>query len=1020
MKNRYERPPQRSLLRRSLLTLALGLALGQSVHAQDTSGAIFGRLPSGLTGKVIVENLETGLRREVVASEDGRFRLPGLPNGRYRVLLDRDGETVAESAVSVNAGAGSEVVLAAGAAAATTELDGVVVTANGGNAIDVSTVESPLVISANDLQKMPIAQNITAISLLAPGVAEGDSRYNGGRFNSLPSFGGSAVSENAYYINGFPVLNPLTNYGYSELPFNSIDQIQLATGGYGVEYGRATGGVVNVITKRGSNEWKAGGQLIWRPESLTAAPRNIYYSKDTDRDEAGTIYRYRNENLSDKTTASTYVSGPLIKDKLFIYAAAEFVREDGAETDRINGTSTTNLSPTVGWNDYTYRSPRWLVKTDWNITDSHRLELTGFSDRLKRSVDSSGFDYETLKHDTDRNGGLYQNEQTTTYIGNYTGYLTDSLTLTAMYGESKWKYDYVPLNYDPTCPRIAWAAGSQIPGLTYPTCQSSPSATLPIADKGDKVKNGRIDLEYRIGDHTLKGGYDYNNARSVTGESYAGGESWIYYRSSNPNTPVDASAGIGSPASGGGYGTDGYYVLNREYVSRSDVQVKQKAMYIKDLWQISDNVLLEIGVRSEEFANYNSAGVAFAKKSDQIAPRFGATWDVNGDSSLKLFANAGRYHLAMPNNVAVRGADGALNVRQAFTYTGIDPVTGAPTGLTSLGPVWSPNNEFGEPKDPRTVAASNLRSHYQDAFSFGMEQNLGAFNVGAKASYRTLGSAIDDFCDYRPFVAAAIAGGMDPAVAQEFSHEFSCAMFNPGQSNTFWQDVDGDGVLEKYNLSASQLGYPKVKRKSYALDFFLERPFDGTWYARVDYTYSKNWGNTEGQLLSDLGQVDVSATQAWDFPELMEHASGLLPNHRKHQIKARGYYQFSPEWTFSSTLMYASGRPRNCIGLYPDSESEGAGYDSGYFYCDGKPSPRGTYGSLPATYRVDFGVRYAPEWAKGVTLSADVFNVLNRQSVQNVYEQYNQDSTGTIDPNFGRPISFTAPRSVQFTARYDW
>lgn len=1020
MKSTPKSPAQRSLLRRSLLTLALGMALGQSVQAQDTSGAIFGRLPSGQSGKIVVENVETGLRREVVASEDGRFRLPGLPNGRYRVMLDRDGETITESAVVVNAGAGSEVMLG-GAAGETMELDGVVVTATSGNMIDVSTVESPLVVTAADLQKMPIAPNITSIAMLAPGVTDGDSRYfQGGRFASLPSFGGSAVSENAYYINGFPVTNPLLSYGFTELPYNAVDQIQLSTGGYGVEYGRSTGGVVNVITKRGTNEWKIGGQVIWRPESLSAAPRNIYYDKNTGRTEAGSIQQYMNENQFDRTTVSAYAGGPIVKDKLFIYAAAEFVKQEGGATDDTNGIVTSANATRTGWNDYTYRTPRWLLKGDWNISDNHRLEVTGFSDRLKRSTDSYGFDYAALKHNDTKGGGLYRDDNTKTWIGNYTGHLTDDLSISAMYGEATTDKIYEPYAYDPSCPRISFAAGGRVPGLTYNNCQNSPTSRVNLRDTGDKVKNGRFDVEYRIADHTLKAGYDYNEARSTTGQTSAGGNLWTYYRSTTPNDPVDPSHGVGSPASGGGYGVDGYYALRTDHLSSSDVKVEQTAVYLKDLWQISDNVMLELGVRSEAFSNYNTNGDAFAKKRNQIAPRFGATWDVHGDSSLKLFANAGRYHLAMPNNVAVRGADSAINTNQAFAYTGVDPVTGAPTGMVALGPVYSGNNEFGEPKDPRVVAATNLRSHFQDAVSFGMEQNLGAFNVGAKASYRTLRSAIDDFCDYRPFVAAAIANGMNADVAEGFSDRFSCAIFNPGVGNTFWQDVDGDGTLEKYNLSASQLGYPKLKRKYYGIDLFLERPFDGKWYARVDYTFSKNWGNTEGQLLSDIGQVDVSATQAFDFPELMEHANGLLPNHRKHQLKARGYYQLTDEWTLSGNLLYASGRPRNCLGIYPDRNNPGAGYRSSYFYCNGEPSPRGSYGSLPATYRLDLGVRYAPEWGKGLTLSADVFNVLNRQSTQNVNEQYNQLGTTTVNPDWGRTISYSAPRSVQFTARYDW
>ncbi|WP_067652253.1 TonB-dependent receptor [Dokdonella koreensis] len=1013
------RPPA---LRRSLLALTLGMALGHAALAQETAGSIFGRIPDGQTGTVVIENRETGLKREIAVTGDGRFRVPGLPNGTYRVHLQRDGQVVAEAAVVVTAGAGSEVQLLAGQP---TELEAYVVTASRGNAIDVSTVESPVVITTEDLKNMPIAPNLTAISLLAPGVIAGDSAYSDPpRFSALPSFGGSAVSENAYYINGYPVTNPLTNLGYSELPFNAIDQIQLSTGGYGVEYGRATGGVVNVITKRGSNAWEAGGQVIWRPEGLMAAPRNIYYG-DNGRalgqpGDAGRIYQYRNENLFSSKTASAYLGGPIIKDTLFFYAAGEFVRQDGGGSDAAASSATAiENARTNGWRDYTYRTPRWLGKLDWNITGNHRLELTGFSDRAKQSVDLTGMDYTDFSHNDVKAGGYYRDDKTTTWIANYTGYLTDSLTLSGMFGRSKTDHVNEPYQYNPDCPSVTVAPGAGIEGFTYPTCQFA-TDTLTPAGANDKTRNGRLDLEYRVGDHTFKAGYDYNRSESLMGEEfYPGGSWWEYLRSDDPNTPVAPTFGIGSPASGGGHGLQGYYVIHHVNFGRSTLKVEQKAQYIKDLWQVTDNVLLELGLRNEQFANYNSAGDTFAKKNRQLAPRFGATWDVRGDSTLKVFANAGRYHLALPSQVAYRGADGIVNTQEAYVYTGVDPVTGAPTGLTPLGPRWSENNEFGQPKDPRTVAAANLRSHYQDAATFGFEQAISGFNVGAKASYRTLRSAIDDTCDARPFRRAALANGLDPEAVADW--QFQCALFNPGYANTFYQDVDGNGVLERYDLSAADLRYDKAKRKYYAIDLFFERPFDGTWYARVDYTFSRNWGNTEGQLQSDYGQDDVSQTITWDYPELMEHANGLLPNHRKHQLKARGYYQFTPEWMLSGSFVYASGRPRNCIGYYPDPDNEGAGYGSYYYYCNGVPAPRASYGSLPAIYRFDLGVRYAPGWAKGMTFSADVFNLFNRQSAQNVVEnRFLNTSSSTVSANWDRVRSYSPPRYIQFSARYDW
>src|SRR5690606_9875030 len=119
--------------------------------------------------------------------------------------------------------------------------------------VDVSVTDSRVVFTAEQLQKISVGNNIQAVALLTPGVVQADSRYG-----NVQSFGGSAASENAYFINGYAVTNPLTNLGSTTLPFDGISQYQAHIGGYGAEFGRATGGVVNIITKRGTNEWPGG------------------------------------------------------------------------------------------------------------------------------------------------------------------------------------------------------------------------------------------------------------------------------------------------------------------------------------------------------------------------------------------------------------------------------------------------------------------------------------------------------------------------------------------------------------------------------------------------------------------------------------------------------------------------------------------------------------------------------------------------------------------------------------------
>lgn len=1027
--------------RRTPLALAMVLASTAGMAQSNITGSIFGQVagPADDTS-VVIQNTDTGLTRTTAVDKSGRYRFSSLPVGRYKVTLQgANGAPIGtRDNVELNIAGGTEVSFDASAAAHAQNLGTVVVTANALPAIDVSTIDTRTALTSEQLAKLPMGERgVAAAAMLAPGVVANASY-------GVPSFGGAASSENAYFINGYAVTNPLTSIGFSTLPFDAIDQEQVLTGGYGAEFGRSTGGVINIITKRGGNQWKGGVYTVWEPQALRANPRNNYYPNtgaypandpDPSRRTDGTLYQYRNKNQYWKSTYGAYASGPLIKDRLFFYLDAEMNRREGTSVASYANSSAATAR--FGWNDYSYEMPRWTGKLDWNITDNHLLELTGVSDKTQYWSDRSTFDYGSLSHGDSQTGGVYTKNGGELYVGKYTGYLTDNLTVSALYGTQKIKHVETPGGYDPNCPYISASTQSQVPGLVYNSCQTAISSTTLIPGANDSTNGWRLDIEYQLGDHDLRVGYDAQTAKSFTGSSYVGDYAWVYGRQTNPNTPINSSLGvIGSPASAGGYGTQGYYVYKAYSTRSAAVKTEQEAQYIEDRWQINDRWLLSIGLRNEQFSNFNKNGEAYIRQRHQLAPRLGAAWDVYGDARLKVFANAGRYHLAIPNNAATRSISGSLITSQYFTYTGVDPVTGVPTGLNPIavnpnsaylcpnGGV-SSNLECGQAPDPRTVAAKNIRSHYQDEYILGMQQRLSdRYNWGAKLTYRKLQSAIDDTC-------AQVLGG-------------SCIAFNPGQGNTF-VFLEPDGSYRTEYFSKEQLGMPDLKRKYYALDLYLERPFADKWYGKVEYTFSRNYGNTEGQLASDLdtgsgGQEDVGRTQDWDLPQLMVGANGPLPNHRAHQIKAFGYYQLTPEWRFGTTLIAASGRPKNCTSYYPTADA-GLYNGSYYYFCglagsgtavgssnyvapsaDYRFSPRGSQGTTPWTYQLNLNAAYTPDWGgldHKLTLQVDVINVLNRQTPTMYNWRYASNRT-TVNPLYGRELNYTDPRYVRLTARYDF
>lgn len=1039
------------VLRKSVVARALAVAFGAIAVAggittnafaqSNTTGTIFGQMATGAGTSVVIENVGTGAKRTLTPDAGGRFQATALPPGQYKAQLMKGTTVVSTTEVEVLIGQGAEVQFAGSAALAAVQVVGVRKT------IDVSSSNNGANFNAKQLEQLPIAKDIGAIIQLAPNTTRGDVRYNG-----AASFGGGSVAENSYYINGFPVTNPLTQLGSSQLPFGAISQAQILTGGFGAEFGRSIGGVMNVITKSGTNEWEGGVSYSVTPGSMRATPKDIYYAMTGDPENAttdGTLLFRRSQNTSQSNTVGAYLGGPIIKDKLFMFFAAETLDTNSSGVALGTDSIATGSVAKRGWYDRKDTTTRYLGKFDWNLTDNHHLELTLIGDQSKRAENLSGYNYATsLNNGVTVLTNSYKNDplnaNAATPVGmddqilKYTGYLTEDLTLSALYGRAQSPH---------TSSHIVAGGGdistihgislltptAAAPGLSYNNLQLLSGSNLSAPESSDDVTSKRIDLEWHLGKSTIKAGIDNNVMTSKNaGILTAGGGSYSYRFTSKPTT-LKPLPGEDTVASGGGLGPLGYYGRESIFSSVTDVASDQQAQYVEERYQVTKDLFVTLGLRNESFQNKNERGETFLEQNNVLSPRFGAAWDVKGDSSLKVFGSAGRYNVQLPTALGVRGAGVSTLTRQSFTYTGINP-DGSPIGRVNLGGVFSPDGELGQPKVAALLAATNLKPNQQDEFTIGFEKAVSRdLNLGSKLTYRKLLATIDDFCDPSVFYTYATKNGIDssgfnPGVGSTPN----CIYFNPGLANTFLVDWKGTGIPANYQpvtLSAMDMGFdpslvgqPGPAKRTYtAIDVFAEHPLRNGWYGKVNYTWSRSVGNTEGQTLSDIGQGDVGETQAWDFGNLMEYAYGKLPNDRTHQIKAYGFYNLSNEWSVGANLLLASGRPRSCIGSYPVADVPGDSYGSAVHYCNGVPSPRGTAGNLPWDDRLDMNFVYKPEKVKGLALKVDVFNLFNKQTIQAVEETHNTAGYGSpIYPYYERVISYSNPRTFRLSAEYNY
>jgi hypothetical protein len=1023
------------------IALAVALAIGTSsgvVLAQATSGSIYGTADPG--AQVSVTNEGNGATRSITVGKDGRYQFNALLPGSYKVTLAESGKSGNQEVVVV-AGEGANVNLATAAAVAGAQnLSTISVTANAMPSIDVSSPQTNTVITAQQMKELPVPKNVTAMALLTPGASKGDSA-----FGNLASFGGASVAENAYYVNGFNVTNQFDSLSFSQVPFEAIDQMSVQDGGYGAEYGNATGGVVSVTTKRGTNEWHGGVDITWNPSSMMADEPNVYLNNGnisyiaTHNKNASTV----NNNSSsfdpiDFTSRwNAWIGGPLIKDKLFVFALVSQTKTNSDYYDYVD------QAGGGGYQQQTEKDPYWLLKLDWNINDSNILEYTGFNDTRHYSNDVyySGYDNGNPYH-YDYQGVVNTKAGGQSNILKYTSYITDDLTLTAQYGENKNSRYQTAVAADGTvesynnlisseasgCPQIVDSRNPVLAGTLapYSRCSFVPGGFLTGADSNDSRKSFRLDLEYKLGDHDITAGWSRDVTTSFYGQAYEGGGLWVY--------EPDSATSNGDP--------DENYVQKIVYNTGAKVSTTERAAYIQDNWHITDNFLVRIGLRNDQFNNRNGDGQTYVKQDHNLQPRVGFAWDVHGDSSLKIYGSAGDYSLPIDAGVAVRGAAASIYSVQNYSYTGVNSVTGAPTGLTALGPVFYENGEAGIEPNAASYAAQGLKPFKQREFILGAQQQWNDWTLGVKGIVRHVLTGIDDECDFRPIAAYAnsVYGfnysttSLTPALANGdavASTLNGCFINNPGDGATLYLPLDPSHPykLYKVQLSGSEIGEPAYKRGYYALELTAERNFNNKFYLNLSYTLARSYGNTEGLVDSNIGQADTGTSELFDYPELMYGTNGNETNDHRHTIKAYGAWRITDQWQVGANFIVQTGRPENCYGDAPiDEVIEGYGSSGGspYMYCYvngvGEYVARGSAGTTPTLWQLDLNGSYHPNWLKGLTFRATVFNVFNRHTPLSVSENQNanQGATSYIDTTYLTATSYQVPRYLQLSAEYDF
>ena len=241
-----------------------------------------------------------GRSRTATTDEQGRFRFPELPPGRYDMTVSLAGyEPVTMKNFQVTVGMTAEIPVEMRLYAG----EQTVVVEGEGKLIDPTTSAMPTVLPQDYLKNMPTDRDTSHILDLAPGI------------NLESAYGGGEESGNSYEVDGVDISDPQAGAPWSFLNYSLIDQVELVGLGAPAEYGQFTGVVFNTVTKSGTNEFSGESEFYYTGGGLSAESPDPTLAAAIDKEVEGNFQ----------------FGGPIRKDKLWYFAAVQYLTNRQSE-----------------------------------------------------------------------------------------------------------------------------------------------------------------------------------------------------------------------------------------------------------------------------------------------------------------------------------------------------------------------------------------------------------------------------------------------------------------------------------------------------------------------------------------------------------------------------------------------------------------------------------------------------------------------------------------------------------------
>lgn len=973
------------------------LSVSRVALAQLGTGVLTGRVVDVSTQQplpdVVVTAVSAAMQGEqvVVTDATGSFRIPSLPPGQYELRYEVEGyHPYVRSGVTLS----STVTLKIDAELLPLTLAAEEVTVVAAPpTIDVGSTRSGVTLTQEFTSRVPVAsasgkggpaRSFEQLADIAP-TARNDT-YGA-------SIAGTTSVENQYIIDGLSVGDP--GFGYNGSPFSIefVKETNIITGGYLPEYGRGGGGVLDVVTKSGSNEFH--GSFFANLTPWQAKPR-----LPPEQDAIRTVSRIG--NIWD---VGLDLGGPIIKDKLWFYVGADlsqavhhldrdlmgmFTGPDGRylydgdgliRSGRIEGTHTRY--------DASQTQLQYIAKLTFSPTDDDRLELVHRGIPTWSGGDGDySIDYETGVPMVWANPGadIIGSYDTTAWRQEFSSFDT---TL-------KWTHSALEkkLTFDTT---IGWhhqrsadlpADGSAIgsseglagtPMFTYLRTNPEPHSItefetipnpaicvnpIPVDMGGDSIcpasqyavggpqivaerEYDRLQLREvatlvteGAGHHIIKAGVEFELMTYGSKRGYPGS---VSFSETAAGTFVNDFRRFGSLV-----GPDDAYTLSSLQYDTHSISV---GGFIQDSWSILDQVTLNAGARYDAQFLYADQGLALALPN-QWSPRIGVIYDPTQSGAAKIFANYAVYYQTLPLNIVDRAGSGEPAIRSRRAIEACDPGSPDypascqdPANLVTIpgkGP-YDPNQVWAYTSIGTFVVDPDVDAPSSSELSLGGEYELiPGGRLGLTYIRRWVNTAIEDM--------------------------------SRDEGSTFFIGNPGHGVARDF---------PEAERIYDAGILSFTKTFSNDWLAQASYALSYLRGNYDGLFRPQTDQLDPGTNSDFDLLSIMANRYGPLDGDRRHEIKIFGARDIpvTPQHHINLGASYRarSGGPTSYLGSHIVY-----GQDEVFIL------PRGSGQRLPWQHTLDAHVGYTflQTDTQTFAFTCDLFNLLDIRRVRRTNERY--------------------------------